>query len=211
MTDRRALAALQSLKDGNRRFVEGTLARITDHDDALRQDLSTGQSPIAVVVSCSDSRVAPSVVFDQRLGDLFTIRVAGNVTPLEVVGSIEYAVSQLGTRLVVVVGHTGCGAVAATLDEIERPSGALTPALQALIDRIRPAVEHARAGAPPEASIQGPARRRVLDEAMRENVLVAVRGLGVDSLLLERMVREDGLMIVGAEYSLETGVVDFLE
>jgi carbonic anhydrase len=211
MTDTRAALALQSLKDGNRRFVEGTLNRITDHDDALRQDLSTGQSPTAVVVSCSDSRVAPSVVFDQRLGDLFTIRVAGNVTPLEVVGSIEYAVSQLGTRLVVVVGHTGCGAVAATLDEIEQPSAALTPALRALIDRIRPAVERVRAAAPPEATVPGPQRRRVLDEAMRENVHDAVLGLGSESLLLERMVREDGLVIVGAEYSLETGVVDFFD
>lgn len=211
MNESPASRALQALKDGNRRFVAGTLARITDHDDAVRQELASGQSPIAVVVSCSDSRVAPSVVFDQRLGDLFTVRVAGNVTPLEVVGSIEYAVSQLGTRLVVVVGHTGCGAVAATLDEIERPSGTLTPALRALIDRIRPAVEHARADVSTGPVLQGTERRRVLDDAMRENVLVAVRGLGVESPLLGRMVRDDGLLIVGAEYSLETGVVDFLD
>jgi len=211
MTGTRATLALQSLKDGNRRFVEGTLTRITDHDDALRQDLSTGQSPTAVVVSCSDSRVAPSVVFDQRLGDLFTIRVAGNVTPLEVVGSIEYAVSQLGTRLVVVVGHTGCGAVAATLDEIERPSDTLTPALRALIDRIRPAVERARQAEARDAVAEGPLRRRILDEAMRGNVHDAVRGLPAGSQLLERMAREDGLLIVGAEYSLETGVVDFFD
>jgi carbonic anhydrase len=211
MTDRRAAVALQALKDGNRRFVEGTLARITDHDDAVRKELSAGQSPLAVVVSCSDSRVAPSVVFDQRLGDLFTVRVAGNVTPLEVVGSIEFAVSQLGTRLVVVIGHTGCGAIAATLDEVERPSDSLTPALRSLIDRIRPAVEHARADSPAGGILDGSERRRVLDQAMRENVHVAVRELGSESELLARMLRDDGLVIIGAEYSLETGVVDFLE
>jgi carbonic anhydrase len=211
MTDRRASDALQSLKDGNQRFVAGTLARITDHDDAVRQELSAGQSPIAVVVSCSDSRVAPTVVFDQRLGDLFTVRVAGNVTPPEVVGSIEFAVSQLGTRLVVVIGHTGCGAIAATLDEVERPSHALTPALRSLIDRIRPAVDHARGDSPAGSVLQGSERLRVLDDAMRENVHVAVRRLGSESALLARMVEEDGLMIVGAGYSLETGVVDFLE
>lgn len=216
MTSSPAQDALRSLREGNARFVGGALDRITDHDDALRQELTIGQSPIAVVLSCSDSRVAPSVVFDQRLGDLFTIRVAGNVTPPEVVGSIEYAVSQLGTRLVVVVGHTGCGAVQATLQEMERPTSDLSPALRALTDRIRPAVERARSAAGPDfrpdvSNAPNPETRELLDEAMRGNVRDSVECLTSESLPLRRMIEHEGLRVLGAQYSLETGIVDFYE
>ncbi|MDX1390169.1 MAG: carbonic anhydrase, partial [Acidobacteriota bacterium] len=135
--------ALERLREGNQRFVEGTGNRFAAEEAERRRELVSGQRPPSIVLSCSDSRVAPAIVFDQGLGDLFVIRVAGNVVAPELLGSVEYAANVLGASLVVVMGHTGCGAVAATVDAIRAPSQNPSPNLRSLVDKIRPAVEAA--------------------------------------------------------------------
>ena len=136
-----ARQALERLKDGNRRFVTGRLDLGAAADEARRSELVEGQEPFAVILGCSDSRVPAEIVFDQGLGDLFVIRVAGNIVAPSLVGSVEFAADKLGTRLVVVMGHSGCGAVQATLDELERPSASRSPNLHSIVERIRPSVE----------------------------------------------------------------------
>jgi len=194
-----ASEALERLRDGNRRFVAGRASGV-----GPRPELAEGQEPFAIVFGCSDSRVPAEMVFDQGLGDLFVIRVAGNVVAPSLVGSVEFAAGQFGTRLVVVLGHTGCGAVAATLKELEDPDDTLLPNLRSIIDRVRPAVE----------PLMGTALRNdpaaLAREAVRANIRASVDKLRTGSELLENLVAEDGLMIVGAEYSLESGAVEFL-
>ena len=180
-----AQQALDRLREGNRRFVAGT-GSVARHVDA-----TAGQAPFAIVLGCSDSRVPVEIVFDQGVGDLFVVRVAGNVAAPSQVGSIEFAAENFGTRLVVVLGHTGCGAVRATLESCERPT-ALSPGLQDIVDRIRPSVESG-------------------DDPVRANIRASVKELQVGSQTLGRLVQREGLLIVGAEYSLETGVVDFFD
>jgi len=199
-----AAEALERLREGNRRFVAD--ARTADAATGpLRRNLVDGQEPIAVILGCSDSRVPVEIVFDQGLGDLFVIRVAGNVVAPSQVGSVEFAAERFGTRLVVVLGHTRCGAVQATLEELQRPTGGPSRNLSSIVDRIRPSVEGLLATGlrdDPEALAR---------QAVRANVRVSAEHLRHGSEILERLIRRDGLLVVGAEYALETGVVEFFD
>jgi carbonic anhydrase len=199
------LEALERLAEGNRRFVSDVRTLETLMSRKQRAESVEAQEPFAVVLGCSDSRVPVEVVFDQGLGDLFVIRVAGNIVAPSVVGSVEFAAETFGTRLVVVLGHTRCGAVQATLDELQRPTGSQSPNLRSIVDRIRPAVE------PLLESEHGYDPETLARHAMRANVRTCADQLRRGSDILERLIRDDGLIVVGAEYSLETGVVSFFE
>ena len=197
-----AQEALDRLQEGNRRFVAaGAGGGLTD--GARRNQLVNGQQPFAIIIGCSDSRVPAEIVFDQGLGDLFVIRVAGNIVAPSQVGSVEFAAEQFGTRLVVVLGHTQCGAVTATLNEIDRPADAQSPNLRSIVNRIRPAIEPVINTNPRLTGDQ------LLHEAVRANVRYTAEQLKHGSAIIEQLIERDNLLIVGAEYSLETGVVDF--
>jgi carbonic anhydrase len=195
--------ALRRLREGNRRFASNTPAtpalRFTRRDERMRQE------PFAIVLGCSDARVPAEIIFDQGLGDLFVIRVAGNVVAPSGVGSVEFAAGRFGTRLVVVLGHSGCGAVAATIEELQGVPQDHSQNLRSIVDRVRPSVESlldvSRAWNPEE----------LLRQAVRANIRMSANQLRHGSQLLEQLIQEDGLMVVGAEYSLESGLVDFLE
>jgi carbonic anhydrase len=200
-----AAGALERLREGNRRFVAGAEDPVPALSHARRLALARGQQPFAVIFGCSDSRVPAELVFRQGFGDLFVIRVAGNVVAPSLVGSVEFAAARFGTRLVVVLGHTGCGAVTATVEALQRPGSAQSPGLQAIVDRIRPAVE------PLLASPPGQETPGLVGRAVRANIRMAVKRLREESVVLARLIERDGLAIVGAEYCLETGVVDFFD
>jgi len=199
-----AREALQRLRQGNRRFVSA-FAGDRGPTEIRPRDLVAGQRPHAIVLGCSDSRVPAEQIFDQGLGDLFVIRVAGNIVAPSQVGSVEFAAEQFGTRLVVVLGHTGCGAVKATLEDMESPSPGGSPNLAAIVDRIRPAIE----ALVDEASTTDP--DRLLAGAVRANIRASTHHLRHGSTLLERLIDTRRLRVVGAEYSLETGEVDFFD
>lgn len=200
-----ATEALERLRAGNRRFVADVQERGALIGQGRRREIVAGQEPFAIILGCSDSRVPAEIIFDQGLGDLFVIRVAGNIVAPSQIGSIEFAADAFGTRLVVVLGHTGCGAVAATLEQLRRPMESRSPNLRSIVDRIRPSVQ---------ILFQTELRDRpeeLLTLAVRANVRASVNQLRNSSLILERLLQTNGLLIVGAEYSLETGVVDFFE
>ena len=200
-----AKEALQRLREGNLRFVSDVRASNTLSGQNRRNEVAAGQEPFAIILGCADSRVPAELVFDQGLGDLFVIRVAGNIVAPSQIGSIEFAAERFGTRLVVVLGHSSCGAVEATLEELERPTENRSPNLSSIVGRIRPAVE---------GLLEGPLRddpEALLDEAVKENIRASVRQLRHGSDILEQLIQDDGLLIVGAEYCLEAGVVDFLD
>jgi len=196
-----AREALDRLLAGNRRFAASysSLDSATHHD--RRAELLAGQQPFAIVLGCADSRVPAELIFDQGLGDLFVIRVAGNVVAPSQIGSVEFAADRFGTRLVVVLGHSLCGAIQATLEELRRPDANQSPNLRSIVGRIRPALEGLLRG--PLASDP----QALFAEAVRANVRAATRQLRHGSEILERLVAHEGLLIVGAEYSLETGLV----
>ena len=200
LTAREALARLQ---EGNRRFAANVSAN-TDHQ-ARRTELVSGQEPFAIILGCSDSRVPAELVFDQGFGDLFVIRVAGNIVAPSQIGSVEFAAARFGTRLVVVLGHSQCGAVLATLEELRMPSDRQSRNLRSIVDRVRPAVEDLLAGSQPEPS------EALIREAVLANVRASVQQLRHGSELLERLIETDGLLIVGAKYSLASGVVNFFD
>jgi carbonic anhydrase len=200
-----AAEALQRLREGNARFAANTRSLDSLLSHVRRDELVGQQTPFAIVLGCSDSRVPAEPVFDQGLGDLFVIRVAGNIVAPSQVGSVEFAAEQFGTRLVVVLGHTRCGAIQATLQEIRRPAESRSPNLRSIVDRIKPSLEGLIA-APGELT-----DAELTKQAIRANVRRSVEQLRHGSDILERLIQEDGLAIVGAEYSLETGVVDFFE
>jgi carbonic anhydrase len=200
-----AREALERLLAGNRRFATGVGGQMSLASPHRRDQLVAGQAPFAIILGCSDSRVPAEIVFDQGLGDLFVIRVAGNIVAPSQIGSIEFAADRFGTRLVVVLGHTLCGAVLATLEELERPTESRSPHLRSIVDRIRPAVEtllETELRHSPDA---------LMRHAIRANIRSAVNHLRHGSQILEQLIHEKGLLIVGAEYSLETGVVDFFD
>lgn len=200
-----ASEALDLLREGNRRFVMNqSRAASTSHLER-RLSLVSGQEPFAVVLGCSDSRVPAELVFDQGFGDLFVIRVAGNIVAPSQVGSVEFAAAKFGTRLVVVIGHSQCGAITATLDELLGRSTTESRNLRSIVDRVRPSVETVLAGREPwdyDALVR---------DAVRANVRVSANHLRHGSELLERLVRNDGLRVVGAEYALDSGVVTFFD
>lgn len=200
-----ALEALQRLREGNGRFLSGTPIYHTLTTQTRRNELMAGQQPIAIILGCSDSRVPAEIIFDQGLGDLFVIRVAGNIVAPSQIGSIEFAAERFGTRLVVVLGHSMCGAVQATLEELERPSANRSPNLRSIVDRIRPAVETLLETTPK------PTPETLLPHAIRANIRAAVNHLRHGSFILEQLIQQDGLLVIGAEYSLEKGVVDFFD
>jgi carbonic anhydrase len=205
MSPRRAQDALDRLRDGNRRFVEEVFHSRTLASRQRRTELAAGQDPIAIILGCSDSRVPAELVFDQGLGDLFVIRVAGNIVAPSQVGSVEFAAERFGTRLVVVLGHSRCGAILATIEELGRPATLRSRNLRSIVDRVRPSVEGLLS---PHLKLDKDA---LIDQAVRANIRASVDHLRHGSEILEELGRTDGLRIVGAEYSLETGIVDFFE
>jgi carbonic anhydrase len=199
-----ALEALGRLREGNRRFV-ADVGRRPRSSGGRRIELSLDQNPFAIILGCSDARVPAELVFDQGLGDLFVIRVAGNIVAPSQVGSVEFAASRFGTRLVVVLGHTRCGAIQATIEELAQPADHQSLNLRSIVDRVRPSVEgllRTELRNDPDALAR---------EAVRSNVRASVDHLRHGSAILEQFGQTDGLMVVGAEYSLETGVVEFLD
>ncbi|MCW5623467.1 MAG: carbonic anhydrase [Burkholderiales bacterium] len=200
-----ALEALDRLRQGNRRFVADIRGRDSLSGETRRREVVDGQEPFAIMLGCSDSRVPAEIVFDQGLGDLFVIRVAGNIVAPSQVGSVEFAAERFGTRLVVVLGHSKCGAIAATLEELGRPSGAQSRNLWSIVDRIRPSVE------PLLEMDHRHDPDLLLEQAVRANIRASANHLRHGSEILEQLIQKDGLLIVGAEYSLETGVVDFFD
>jgi carbonic anhydrase len=199
------LQALALLREGNRRFVANESAMSSSLNSIERRKLLAGQEPFAIILGCSDSRVPAELVFDQGFGDLFVIRVAGNIVAPSQVGSVEFAAAQFGTRLVVVLGHSQCGAITATLDELQGRTTTRSLYLRSIVDRVRGPLESllaARPGADPDA---------LLHEAIRANVRASADHLRHGSRLLEELIRDEGLLVVGAEYSLESGVVTFFD
>mgnify|MGYP001548487328 CR=1 FL=1 len=200
-----AFEALRRLQEGNARFVTGEGTRDLSLEHMRRMELLASQAPFAIILGCSDSRVPAEMVFDQGLGDLFVIRVAGNIVAPSQVGSIEFAAERFGVRLVVVLGHSECGAVQAALEERERPSKNRSPNLDLILRCILPGAEAAA------ASIGTQDREALMDCAVRNNIRASAEHLRHGSDVLEKLIRDNGLLIVGAEYSLETGVVEFFD
>ena len=200
-----ARAALERLIEGNRRFAAGSAHAGALSTGDRRAELVAGQAPTAIVLGCSDSRVPAEIVFDQGLGDLFVIRVAGNIVAPSQIGSVEFAAQRFGTRLVVVLGHSQCGAVLATLEELLRPDRSPSRNLLSIVDRIRPSVEGLlAAGLGRDLDV-------LVHEAVRANVRAAANQLRHGSEVLEKLIERDGLLVVGAEYSLESGLVDVFD
>ena len=198
-----ATEALEQLRAGNSRFVSGGQLMESLANPKRRSELKFGQEPFAIILGCSDSRVPAEIVFDFSLGHLFVIRVAGNIVAPSQIGSIEFATEQFGTRLVVVMGHADCGAVLATINELKRPTESRSPNLSAIVDRIRPAVEPLMAAETGETAL--------LNQAVRANIHASVNHLRQGSNILENQISNEGLQIVGAEYSLVSGAVEFLD
>ncbi|HEX3847867.1 MAG TPA: carbonic anhydrase [Steroidobacteraceae bacterium] len=196
--------ALALLQEGNRRFVTET-NRDATVSRARRLELTRSQEPFATILGCSDSRVPVEIIFDQGLGDLFVIRVAGNIVAPSLIGSVEFAAEQFGTRLVVVLGHTGCGAIGATLQQLQRPIENQSHNLHSIVDLIRPSVE-GLLGTDLKHD-----RDALVRAAVRANIRASVRNLRHGSDIIEELTQTSGLLVVGAEYSLETGVVDFFD
>ena len=197
--------ALERLRAGNKRFVANVRSAESISNAARRAELAVAQRPFAIVLGCSDSRVPVEIVFDQGLGDLFVIRVAGNIVAPSLIGSVEFAAAQFGTRLVVVLGHSQCGAIMATLEELKQPAANQSPNLKSIVDRIRPAVQDLLTGHP------GDDAAVLVGRAVRCNIIASVRQLRHGSAIVEELIASRGLIVVGAEYSLETGIVEFLE
>jgi len=200
-----ALEALERLREGNARFASGDRCLETFMGHTERDKHVDGQNPFAVILGCSDSRVPVEMVFDQGLGDLFVIRVAGNIVAPSQIGSIEFAAEQFGAQLVVVMGHSQCGAVQATIEQLLRPTDKQSRNLRTIVDRIRPAIEGLLADQPAHDS------ESLARHAVQANVRASVENLRHGSEIIEGLIQNEGLLVVGAEYSLESGVVEFLD
>jgi len=199
------VVALRRLQEGNARFV-ANLRRSEAMTSAVRRaEVADNHQPFAVILGCSDARVPAEIVFDQGLGDLFVIRVAGNVVAPSQVGSVEFAVERFGVQLVVVLGHSRCGAIEATLEALSRPGQAQSPGLRSIVDRVRPSIEgllHTELGRD---------RPRLVQEAVRANIRASVNQLRHGSEIIERLVLAGRLRVMGAEYALDSGQVSFLD
>jgi carbonic anhydrase len=200
-----AREALERLRNGNREFVARMQGGDAALSDSRRSELPKDQNPFAIILGCSDARVPAEIVFNQGLGDLFVIRVAGNIVAPSQVGSVEFAAARYDTALVVVLGHTQCGGILATLEELQQPSENQSRNLKSIVDRVRPSVE----------PLLKTELRNDLDSlvrhAVRANVAVSVNHLRHGSALVEQLIQDGKLAVVGAEYSLETGAVDFFD
>jgi carbonic anhydrase len=199
-----ATDALERLREGNRRFVANEPTHLVGAE-TRRRELAGGQQPFAIILGCSDSRVPAEIVFDQGLGDLFVIRVAGNIVEPSQIGSVEFAAAQFGTRLVVVLGHSKCGAIEATMQEMLEPSASSSKNIGAIVDFIRPSLEPLLQQEPADDAVA------IVEKAVRANVGASAERLRHGSEVIEQLERDDNLLIVGAEYSLETGLVDFFD
>jgi carbonic anhydrase len=199
-----AAEALARLRQGNLRYAANRRSNASV-SPTRRAELTESQEPFAIVLGCSDSRVPAEIVFDQGLGDLFVIRVAGNIVAASQIGSVEFAAARFSTRLVVVLGHSQCGAVLATVDALEQPDSNQSRNLRSIVDLIRPSVE------PLRATHLRNDRVALVNRAVRANILASVNRLRHGSEILERLIQENELLVIGAEYSLESGVVDFFD
>ena len=200
-----ASEALRRLREGNLRFVAGVRSEEVIASQTRRNELAAGQEPFAIILGCSDSRVPAEIVFDQGLGDLFVIRVAGNIVASSQVGSVEFAAARFATRLVVVLGHSRCGAILATLEELQLATANQSRNLRAIVDRIRPSVE-ALLATDLQSNLD-----TLMQQAVRANVRASANHLRHGSEVLEELIQRIQLLVVGAEYSLETGMVDFFD
>ena len=196
--------ALARLREGNRRYVQNVRSVDSLVSHSRRADL-TLQSPFAIVLGCSDSRAPAEIVFDQGLGDLFVIRVAGNIVAPSQVGSVEFAAERFGTRLVVVMGHSQCGAIDAAIEAITTEHGPASRNLLSIVNRVRPGIE----GLVTTELARDPVRLR--REAMRANVRASANHLRHGSEVLERLADSGGLAVVGGELDLLTGEVIFFD
>jgi carbonic anhydrase len=193
--------ALARLRAGNKRFVSNVRDMGAMASHSKRGELVEEQQPFAIILGCSDSRVPAEIIFDQGLGDLFVIRVAGNIVAPSLLGSVEFSAVQHRARLVIVLGHTMCGAIEATVDQLKQPSANRSPNLQSIVNRIQPSVQTLL-----EAGLDDD---KLVKLAIRANIRASVSHLEHGSQILEELIANDGLRVVGAEYSLETGQVDF--
>ena len=194
--------ALKRLRKGNKRFVSDSSIFNKISHKSRHHSLIENQDPFAIILGCSDSRVPAEIVFDQSLGDLFSIRVAGNIVAPSQIGSVELAVERFGTRLVIIMGHSRCGAIQATIEELKRPSGTQSKNLRSIVDRIHPSLTSLDLDQAPEILLQ---------QAVRANIHSSVRQLEHGSIILEQLAKKGELLILGAEYSLDTGIVDFFD
>ena len=194
--------ALKRLRKGNKRFVsDSSIFNKISHKSRCHS-LTEDQDPFAIILGCSDSRAPSEIIFDQGLGDLFVIRVAGNIVAPSQIGSIEFAVERFGTRLVVVMGHSRCGAILSTLEGLRKPLEDQSRNLRSIIDRIRPSLTSLDIHQDPETLLQ---------QAVRANIHSSVHQLQHESNILKELVTEGDLLILGAEYSLDTGIVNFFD
>ncbi len=198
-----ASEAIRRLKEGNQRFVSGVRSIDAIVKQMQRADFVNGQAPFAIILGCSDSRVPAEIIFDQGLGDLFVIRVAGNIVAPSQIGSVEFAAERFGIPLVVVLGHSMCGAVKATIEDLELSNTERSQNVQSIVSRIRPAVEPLF-----DTELRGKPDK-LLESAIRANILAAMNHLRHGSQILENLIQQGNLEIVGAEYSLGTGEVTF--
>lgn len=201
----RAIKALERLREGNRRFVAGMNSPDLLTNPKNLADMSAEQRPFAVILGCSDSRAPVEILFDQGLGDLFVIRVAGNIVAPSQVGSVEFAVARYDIHLVIVLGHSRCGAILATLEELNRPTENQSKNLKSIVDRVRPSVEgllETELAKDPEALVH---------HAVRANIRASASHLRHGSEIIEQLIQSKGLLVVGAELDLDTGVVDFFD
>lgn len=195
--------ALQKLIEGNERYIKGTADGAELTITTRRQEITDGQNPFAAILGCSDSRVPAELVFNRGLGDLFVIRVAGNIVAPSQIGSVEFACQHFGTQLVVVLGHSHCGAINATVDALMGDPDNLSPNVASIVDRVTPAV------LPIVKRNSYKDKDDLVHQAMRANIEQSVNGLQMRSRILRGMVDRGQIKIIGAEYSIETGVVDF--
>jgi carbonic anhydrase len=197
--------ALDRLREGNRRFVADVRSPDSLTSPRRRAELAAGQEPFAAILGCSDSRVPVELVFDQGLGDLFVIRVAGNIVAPSQIGSVEFVAERYGTRLVVVLGHSRCGVIQATIEQLQQTGRSNSPNVNSIVNRVLPSVEglmDTELRHDPDALVR---------HAVRANVRTSANHLRHGSQVIERLIATDGLVVIGAEYSLETGIVDFFD
>ncbi|MFD2112501.1 carbonic anhydrase [Thiorhodococcus fuscus] len=200
-----AIEALRRLRDGNRRFANNSNTLDSRLSHQQRADLLAGQEPFAIILGCSDSRVPAEIIFDQGIGDLFVIRVAGNIVAPSQVGSVEFAVSRYHTRLVVVLGHSRCGAVSATIETLLDGGDAGSRNIDSIVNRVKPSVQGLL-----DTELRND-RAALHQAAVRANVRASADHLRHGSQIIESMIEQEDLMVVGAEYALETGLVDFFD
>ena len=202
-------AALQKLIDGNARYALTANGGAESHIEVKNHQSLKTQNPFAIILSCSDSRVPVELVFDQGLGDLFVIRVAGNIAAPSQIGSVEFACQKFNTPLVVVLGHSSCGAISATVDSLindineSGETNPMSPNLAAIVDQVAPSASSVI------AKNKSSNREELLYKTMRANVAQSVKQLELGSSIISDLIKQKQLTIVGAEYSLESGKIEF--